>query len=102
LAAHHFESQNFGWELNRWYHLKLVASKDHFGFYIDGKLMLEYVDGMHAAGKVAIGGAFKMTTAHFDNVVISGPNIPNGGPGLSPVQLRSKLTTTWGHIKRAD
>ncbi len=40
--------------------------------------------------------------ARFDDVEITGDNIPNGGPGrrtLQAVSPRSKLATTWGKLK---
>lgn len=39
--------------------------------------------------------------ARFDNVVITGDNIPNGGPGKAqPVSNKGKITTTWGSLKQ--
>lgn len=41
--------------------------------------------------------------ARFDNVVITGDNIPNGGPAkrnLQPVTNKRKITTTWGNLKQ--
>lgn len=38
--------------------------------------------------------------ARFDNVEISGNNIPNGGPGKPfDVKPQAKLATTWGKLK---
>lgn len=84
-------------QMNKWYRLKLSAMGNQFRFYIDDVLQREFTfDGYESGGiAMAAGGC----VARFDNVVISGPNIPNGGPGLSTVQPKSKLTNTWGHIK---
>ena len=46
----------------------------------------------------AAGLGLSNQTARFDNVVITGESIPNGG-GFS-VDPRSKLTTLWGNLKR--
>jgi len=94
--ARGFKSNPWDWELDKWYRLKLVAEGEHFKFYIDEKLAMEYVDGTHEADKVAIGVSWEATTARFDNVVITGSDVSD--MNLS-VTSKSKLPTTWGHIK---
>jgi len=87
-------------EMNKWYRVKLSAMGNQFRSYIDDVLQREFsFDGYKSGGVLmAAGGCI----AHFDNVVISGPEIPNGGPGFTPIHPQAKLTTTWGRIKQVD
>lgn len=89
--------------LDRWYHIKGTLTKDILKIEVDGKLVQTNDwsdDNLPSKGNIgfAIGGG----EAYIDNVIISGPGIPNGGPGFSTVQPKSKLTSTWGRIKRVD
>jgi hypothetical protein len=84
-------------QMNKWYKLKLSAIGNQFRLYIDDVLQREFTfDGYESGGVLmAAGGCI----AHFDNVVITGPDIPNGGPGLTPVAPKGKLATRWGKLK---
>ena len=80
-----------------WYELKIVVEGDHFEFYIDGKLACEFDDNSIPSGKACL--VVRNVHAHFDDIVITGPDIPDGGPGFV-VTSQSKLATIWGSIKR--
>jgi hypothetical protein len=79
-----------------WYELKVVAEGDHFEFYIDNELIESFDDDSFTSGGIDLGVA--NTHVHFDDVVITGPEIPNGGPGFA-VTAESKLATMWGSVK---
>ena len=96
VFPHNFWSRDFAWNINTWYHLKLTADGDRFRFYVDDELALEYQDSTYAAGKVGISGAYTETTIHFDDVVITGDDVPD--INLS-AERKGKSTATWGAIK---
>ncbi len=80
-----------------WYELKVIAEGDHLEFYINGELIGSFDDDSFPSGGIELGVA--NTHVHFDDVVITGPEIPNGGPGFA-VASQSKLATMWGSVKR--
>jgi len=86
--------------LNRRYHIKGTLIKDFLKIEVDGKLVQTNDwsdDNLPAKGTIgfAIGGG----EAYIDNVIISGPEIPNDGLGSNFIKPKSKLTSTWGDIK---
>jgi hypothetical protein len=91
------QSKPWNWKLGQWYRLKLVAQGDHFSFYVDGKLAIEYVDATYKTGKTGFGVQWQATVAHFDNFVLSGPGIPGGYLWVKP---EGRLATLWGQLKR--
>ena len=92
-------STPFAAKIDTWY--KLTAT-----VYEDGKLEFQIDDTVHTildpdplpggqAGLVVMDGR-----ARFDNVEITGDDIPNGGPGRPfAVAPQDKLATTWGNLK---
>ena len=100
--------------LNKWSKLKLSVSGDRFIFSINGKKITETEDpfillhdgeelmiktkdiSSHPTGSTGFGLA--NYTARFDNITITGEDIPNKG-GLSVVPS-TKLATTWASLKR--
>jgi pectate lyase len=88
----------FAWDMHTWYHLKLTVDGDEFQFYIDEELVLEYQDSTFAKGKVGLAAAFGSTTIHFDDVVITGDDVPDIDMNLS-VEPKAKYTTTWAATK---
>ena len=87
-------SKAFGCQLDHWYRLKAIASEENFEFYVDGELILSFSDLRASAGCVALnaGGCL----AHFDNVVITGDDVPDNS---SAVSAPNKLAATWGQIR---
>jgi 3-keto-disaccharide hydrolase len=102
---HNLRSKEFSWDMDTWYHLKLTADGDEFQFYVDDELVLDYEDSTFDTGKVGFGGAFNSTTIHFDDVVITGDNVPGMDMNLFvedmdfSVEPTAKYTTTWAAIK---
>lgn len=99
------KSEAFAWDMNTWYNLKLTADGDEFQFYIDDELVLEYEDSTFAEGKIGLAAAFGTTTIHFDDVVITGDDVPDMDMNLFAedmdfsVEPKGKYTTTWAAIK---
>jgi len=89
---------NFNAELAAWYHLKSVMKGNNFKFYVDNNLISSFNSGNISTGRVGIniGGC----TAEFDNIVITGDDVPDVGPSGYAVKPKSKLTTTWGRLKK--
>ena len=90
---------DFAAKLNRWY--TLTASIDNRGrlkFQIDDKVFTATDKNRIKSGKAG----FEVSGAQvrFDDVEITGSNIPNGGPGTLPVKPSGKLAMTWGKLKR--
>lgn len=78
-----------------WYNLKIVVEGDSFKFYIDEKLVNEFVDKSIPSGKVGLGVSNEHT--HFDDLIISGSNVKDGGNW--DVEPKGKLATAWGKFK---
>jgi hypothetical protein len=84
-------------QLDHWYHLKAVANGNNFEFYIDGELIASLSDSRHPTGRVGL--AVNGAVAHFDNLVITGDDVPdNSGP--SAISASGKLATRWGQLRR--
>jgi hypothetical protein len=92
------EANPFPLKVGQWYHFKGVAQGDEFTLFIDDKKILTFNEGRITEGKVGFGGGG--CKARFDNVVITGPNVPDAGPSGLAVDTAGKLTNTWGHIKQ--
>jgi hypothetical protein len=95
----HFEFKPYEWELDTWYNLRVTAEGEHFKFYVDDELVLEYEDNVHPTGQVGVGVAYTKTTAHFDDFVVSGDDVPNLNYSVSS---KGKLPTMWGKIKNSQ
>ena len=90
---------NFPAKLDTWY--TLMASIDSRGkikFKIDDVVFTTVDADSIKNGKAGL--VVSNAQARFDDVEITGDNIPNGGPGTLPVEPSGKLATTWGKLKR--
>ncbi len=85
--------------LNQWLTVEIVAEKKSFEFYLADELVAHYVDKTAVPGTVEF-ATFSRMRVHLDDVVITGPNIPNTA-GASAVNVETHLTTTWGEIKNS-
>ena len=86
----------FNSEYDRWYRFKAAANEDNFEFYIDGELITSFADSHLQTGPVSIGASGCL--AHFDNVVITGDDIPDN-TNIAVVSSSGKLATTWGQLR---
>ena len=94
----------------RWYTLRISAFstrlRTKYVAVIGNKQICDFsLDIRFESGKrTTAGGAFlyvRNAEVHFDNVVITGENIPNLDMNeFLPVSRKGKLATTWGEIKK--
>ena len=90
---------DFAAKLNRWYALTAsIDSRGKLKFQIDDEVFTVTDKNPIKSGKAGliVSGA----QARFDDVKITGSNIPDGGPGTLPVEPSGKLAITWGKLKR--
>ena len=89
----------FDAEINTWYDLTATIYEDGtLEFKIDDEVFTAVDENPLKGGQAGL--VVADGRAHFDDVAITGNNIPNGGPGKArPVEPQAKLTTTWGHLK---
>ena len=86
---------------NVWHRVEIKLSDGKVSVYLDGVLIAKLTD-MKLSGYMDM-CSIKGTHTFVDDIVISGPNIPDTGPsGLNSfaVKPRLKLATTWGKIKQ--
>ncbi len=92
-------------KIKEWSHLKLRVAQENFTFSVNGEVALHFncpFQNMPFKEDLTVGSVgFGLAgyTARFDNLKITGQEVPNKG-GLS-VQPQSKLAVTWGHLKQA-
>lgn len=79
----------------RWYPIKIVADAANFAFYFDNHLIVQYEDKTAVPGTVKFQANFGLLV-HIDDVVITGPTVPDLANDLNP---KGHLTTIWGKIK---
>ena len=92
---HYVKREQFPVEEGRWYNLRMTLAKDHIEAYLDNKLIAEWDDKSLASGKVGLRG-YNME-ARFDNVVITGDDIPDVGPsGCTTVEPRGHAVEPTG------
>jgi hypothetical protein len=88
----------FDVKLDTWYHLRSVMEDNTFRLHVDGKLTSSFNSAQIPTGRIGItiGGCI----AAFDNIVITGPDVPDAGPSGYAVNPKDRLATLWGHIRR--
>ena len=84
-------------KLHRWLPIEIVAEENFFEFHFDDNFVVQYEDETAVPGTVAFQVGSGMVV-HLDDVIITGPEIPNIGSPQS-VNPEAHLTTTWGEIK---
>lgn len=85
-------------KLDTWYTLTAsIDSRGKLKFKIDDVVFSAVDADPIKNGKTGfiVGNA----QARFDDVEITGNNVPNGGPGTLPVEPSGKLAITWGKLK---
>ena len=94
-------SLDFSVQVDKWYRLTAAVYKNGTLEFQIGKKLLRVVD--HDIPRLESGKAGLVVgdaQARFDDVEITGANIPNGGPGKGrPVEPQAKLATIWGQLK---
>lgn len=85
-------------KLSRWLKIKIIAEGSYFEFHIDDNFVAQYDDETAVPGTVSFRANDGMLV-HLDDVLITGPGIPDiGGP--RSVNPEAHLATTWGKIKQ--
>jgi len=86
-------------ESDHWYTLKAITQEEHTEFYIDSKLIGAFDYAELKSGSVGLG--VSNAHVHFDDFVVIGEDIPDGGPGGVSISVGKnyKLATSWGEIK---
>jgi hypothetical protein len=86
-------------EIDTWYTLKATVGEQELKFQVNEETFTgQEQDEPLKSGQVGL--IVANARAHFDDVAISGPGIPNGGPGkVKAVQSRGKLAAKWGQLK---
>ncbi|MFC1716035.1 family 16 glycoside hydrolase [Candidatus Poribacteria bacterium] len=87
-------------ELDHWYTLKAIAQDKHTEFYLDDELVGEFGYAELRSGSVGL--VVSNALVHFDDLVVTGPDIPDGGPGVVSFSVRpkDKLAAVWGKLKQ--
>ncbi|MDE0424361.1 MAG: hypothetical protein OXN25_05795 [Candidatus Poribacteria bacterium] len=89
---------DFAAKLDTWYELAAsIDSRGKIKFQIDNVMFTAVDRDPIKNGKAGL--MVVRAQARFDDVEITGTNIPNGGPGILPVELNGKLAITWGELK---
>ena len=92
-------------KIREWHHLKLRVDQDKFTLSVNGEVVLRFncpfqnfpfKDDL-TVGSVGFGLAGY--TARFDNLKITGEDVPNHG--VLSVQLQGKLAVTWAQLKQS-
>ena len=91
----------FAYEKEIWYTLKIEKDGDRYTFSIND-LILEGQDDSVPIGRIRLHFYGRLSIL-LDDFIVTGPNVPNGGPGgLQVVMPAEKLATTWGKLKARD
>ena len=86
-------------KLDRWLPIEIVAEQNYFEFHFDDNFIIQYEDETAVPGTVRFQVDSGMLV-HLDDVVITGPDVPNIGSPQS-VSPEPHLATTWGEIKNS-
>jgi len=84
-------------EIGKFRTAKLSCQGDTIKVFYDGEEVISAKDSEHKKGTIAL--CVQDKVVYFDNIKVTGPQIPN--VNMSPVESREKLATTWGKL-RAD
>jgi len=84
-------------QIGEWYRLRIDQEGNKISFYINDELKHQANDDLHQSGGVCL-YAYN-AIVEFDNVVITGDDIPDAGPSGYAVKPKAKLTTTWASMK---
>jgi len=99
LGEHH----PFELEVEVLYHIKVVHQGKHIEVWLgdqrdDMELIIEADDDTYKSGLFAFDGWNQ--PVHFDNFLITGPDIPHSPGEPGSVASAGKLTTAWGVLKQ--
>jgi len=86
-------------ELDHWYTLKAITKDKNTEFFVDNELVGAFDYDALESGSVGL--VVSNAHVHFDDFVVTGLDIPDGGPGgiTFMVQPEDKPLTTWARLK---
>ncbi|MCZ6678842.1 MAG: DUF1080 domain-containing protein [Candidatus Poribacteria bacterium] len=96
-APQFFHQEEFAIQEDKWYAVRIVANEGDYEMFIDERRFCDFQTPFPDKGGALLWG--HNVEAHFDNVVITGDDIPDRDLGL-PVEPKAKLATTWATIKQ--
>ncbi len=100
-GAEHLGWARFEYKKGVWHTLKIEAHENRYIFWIDN-FGLEVVHDSVASGWIRFQFVGKYNIL-LDDFIVTGPTVPDGGPGsLRAVPVSDRLTTTWGKLKARD
>lgn len=85
-------------EIGRWYRLQSAVEPGHAEFYLDDELVAQFDYPELRSGGVGV--VVSNARVAFDDLIVIGDTIPDGGPGgaVFPVD-NNRIATIWGFIK---
>ena len=86
-------------EVNRWYSARIECEDGHYRMFFDDRLLAEFDTETPEESYGVPGFAIRNCRAYFDNMIITGDDIPDM-LSVAAVSPRSKLATTWGCIRK--
>ncbi len=89
---------SFAFEEKVWYTLRIAREGNQYTFSM-GDVILFAEDDSVPMGKIEL-LFFGRCTVWLDDFIVTGPDVPNGGPGFLGVNpLAEGVTTMWGKLK---
>ena len=85
---------NISIEQGEWYTARTVAKGNRYQMFINNRLLCDTKNNLPDAGAIGLMG--KNCEVHFDNIIVTGDDIPDRNLAISQ---QNKLATTWGQIR---
>lgn len=94
-------SGHFDYERETWYTLKIQAHGNRYVFWV-GDFALDALDDSVPSGSIKLNFVGRCNI-WLDDFSVTGPNVPDGGPGFPRAVLPAeKIATMWGKLKSRD
>ena len=91
-------TDSFAYEEKVWYTLRIAREGNQYTFSM-GDLILFAEDDAVQMGTIEL-SFYERNTVWLDDFMVTGPDVPNGGPGFLGVNpLAERVTTMWGKLK---
>lgn len=87
----------FPTQADTWYRLKIGVSGNQVRAFVDNTEIGAFQSARFSSGMAVMSA--NGVRAMFDDFLVTGPDIPNGGPGFSS-EPAGRLATTWAKLKQ--